>query len=51
MSKKKKIKLKDLVNEAIGGVVGIPAIGGTSPLHKSNSNLSDIVEDLSLIHI
>ena len=27
MSKKKKIKLKDLVNEAIGGVVGIPAIG------------------------
>ena len=46
MSKKKNIKLKDLVNEAIGGVVGISAIGGTSPLHNNNSNLSDIVEDI-----
>ena len=47
MSKKKNIKLKDLVNEnAIGGVVGISFIGGTSPLHNNNSNLSDIVEDI-----
>ena len=46
MSKKKNIKLKDLVNEAIGGVVGISTIGGTSPLHNNNSNLSDIVEDI-----